>query len=85
METNKNRVLIYHTPQDDKAYRKRNLQNLLVYILVITVSMSLSKLMDYFLVGKSLKYKKISTFVFTLLCVLLIYVVASSLNLEINF
>jgi hypothetical protein len=75
---------IYHKKEDDKSYIVRNFWNLILFALIITVSTSLSTLLDYFLVGKSLKTKKISTVLFTIVCIALILLITISLNIEIN-
>ena len=82
-DTKKNNA-VYHSSSDDKIYLSRNFWNLMLFTLTITVSTSLSKLLDYFLVGKTLKTKTIATIIFTITCIIIIYIITASMNIEIT-
>ena len=49
----KNRDIVIHKPSDEKSYMKKNVIDLIIYILVITISMSIMKFFELSVQGFS--------------------------------
>lgn len=83
--SDKKREIVLHQASDDKSYLKKNALDLIIYILVITISLSVMKFFELFLqrFSKDKQKKYILLYIATAL-VLLFFIVYIS-NIELNF